>query len=332
MKFFKNFIVFLHKCSIPILIILISITSLAIFWLNEGHDAEAFFSQPKYHFYFIAQNSGDPFWDEVLKGAQQSAKDNNVAVEFYEPRFDNPNEELKYIDIATICKVDGIITHATNDPQFTSAINKAYDKNIPVITFKNDNNSSKRQAFIGMDSFGIGSNAAKLLIKATGGKANIAVISSEDSNQGSVEQSLEMSGFMSTLKNYPEMKIVNNYNSKLGTLSAEEITQQIINSKEDINAIFTDNSGDTLGVAQFIVNNYAVGSITLVGYGDSPEILNYIDSGIIYGTVSSDAYKMGYESVTSLIDLKEKKSVPIFIESKIETITEENINKYKTKH
>lgn len=328
MKNFRNFISFLYKYSIPILIILISVTSLAISWLNRGHITQTF-SEPKYHFYFIAQNSGDSFWDEVIKGAQQSAKDNNVAVEFYAPRFNNPNEELKYIDIATICKVDGIITHVTNGSDFTDAINKAYDKNIPVITFENDNNSSKRQAFIGTNSFAMGSDAAKLLIKATGGKANIAVISSEDSNQGSVEQSLEMSGFMSTLKNYSEVKIVKNYNSKMGTLSAEEITQQIFDSKEDINAIFTDSSADTLGVAQFIVDGNKVGSITLVGCGDSQDILKYIDKGIVYGTVSSDAYKMGYESVKSLIDLKERKSVPIFIETEVETITKENVNKYK---
>lgn len=329
MKNFKNFSSLLYKYSIPILIILISVMSLSIFWFNREHITQTF-SQPKYHFYFIAQNSEDPFWNEVIKGAQQSAKDNNVAVEFYAPRFNNPDDELKYIDIATLCKVDGIITHVTNGTDFTDAINKAYDRNIPAITFKNDNSSSKRQAFIGANSFAMGCDAAKLFIKATGGKANIAIISSEDSNQGSVEQSLEMSGFMSTLKNYPKIKVIKSYSSKMGTLSAEEIAQQIFYSKENINAIFTDSSADTLGVAQFIVDSNRVGSITLVGYGNSEDILRYIDNGVIYGTVSSDAYKMGYESIKFLIDLKEKRSVPVFIETEVVTITEENADKYKS--
>lgn len=329
MKNFRKSISFLYRYSIPILIILICVTSLAIFWLNREPISQTF-SQPSYHFYFIAQNSGDPFWDEVIKGAQQSAKDNNVAVEFYAPRFNNPSEELKYIDIATICKVDGIITHVANGTDFADAINKAYEKNIPVITFENDNSSSKRQAFIGTNSFVMGSEAAKLLIKATGGRANIAVISSGDSNHGSVEQNLEMSGFMSTLRNYPEIKIIKNYNSKMGTLSAEEITQQILVSKNEINAVFTDSSADTLGAAQFIVDSNRVGRMTLVGCGNSQEILEYINKGIIYGTVSSDAYKMGYESIKSLIDLRERKSVPIFIETGVKTITKENVEKYKS--
>ncbi|MCJ7689285.1 MAG: sugar ABC transporter substrate-binding protein, partial [Clostridiaceae bacterium] len=93
--------------AIFILIVLIAVTSLILFWLRKEEIIQPLF-KPKYHFYFIAQNSVDPFWTEVIRGVQKSAKDNNVAVEFYAPRFNDPNEELKHIDIATLSKVDGI--------------------------------------------------------------------------------------------------------------------------------------------------------------------------------------------------------------------------------
>ncbi|WDU82767.1 substrate-binding domain-containing protein [Caloramator sp. Dgby_cultured_2] len=84
------------------------------------------------------------------------------------PRFSDIREELKYIDIATLAKVDGIITHAFNTEDFTKLIDRAYYKGIPVITLENDNNKSKRYAFVGTNSFEIGKKAALLLIKATG--------------------------------------------------------------------------------------------------------------------------------------------------------------------
>jgi ribose transport system substrate-binding protein len=233
------------------------------------------------------------------------------------------------MDIAVISKVDGIITHVPSGIGFTDAIDKAYDNGIPVITVENDDSESKRYAFAGTNSFELGKEAARLLIEATGAIANVAVISNGDLEQDAIEHNLKMNGFISTLKEYPDMKIIKTYTSKMGILSAEEITQTIIDSDEGINAIFTFSSADTLGSAQLIVDRSKVGKFILVGYGNSEEIIRYIDKEIIYGTVASDPYKMGYESVKALIDIKDDKSIPSFINTQVKVITKRDIEKNK---
>lgn len=330
MKILKNFTRILYRHAIILLLLMIALSSIALFYLRK-EEIKLPIVKPKYHFYFIAPSSVDPFWNEVIKGVEDSAVKSSAVVEFYAPRFNDPVEELKYIDIATISKVDGIITHVSNEIDFTEAINKAYDKNIPVITFENDDSKSKRHAFVGTNSYIIGKEAAELLLEATGGKANIAIISSGNADQGSVEHNLKMSGFISTLKDYPNMKIIRNYTSKMGILSAEEITQKILDSGDKINAIFTVSTADTLGCAQFIVDRNRVGSIALVGYGGSEEILRYIDKEIIFGTVASDPYKMGYESLKTLVNIKEANNVPTFIDTEVEVITKKNLEEIKAR-
>ena len=323
-----NFFRFLYRQAILVLSIFVVLAGLALMFI-ENKEIIPNKSKPLYHFYFIVQNSVDPFWKEVIKGAEVAAKDLNVVIEFCAPRFNDPNEELKYIDIATLSRVDGIITHVSSTADFTSAIDRAYYKGIPVITFENDANKSKRYAFAGTNSFEIGKRAANLLIKATGGKANVAIISSSDSNQDSIENNLKMNGFFSTLKDYKGIKIVKTYTSKMGILSAEEITQKIVDSKEKINAIFTVSSADTLGAAQLIVDRNKVGDIILIGYGSSDEIMRYIEKEIIYGTVASDPYKMGYDSVKALIDIKQGKNIPTFINTDVKAITKDGLEEFK---
>jgi len=330
MNTLRNIYRFLYRQAILILLILIFGASIVLFYSSK-EDVKLPVSKPTHHFYFIAQNSVDPFWEEVIKGVEKSAKDNNVVVEFYAPRFNDPQEELKYIDIATISKVDGLITHVSNKVSFTDYIDKAYNNKIPVITFENDDSESKRNAFVGTNNFIIGRQAAKLLVEATDGKANIAVISNNDLDQSSIENNLKMNGFMSILKEYPQMKIIKTYLSQMGTLSAEEITQTIIDSRNEINAIFTISAADTLGTAQFIVDRNKVGNIILVGYGSSEEILRYIDREIVYGTVASDPYKMGYESLKALVDIKAGKSVPTFIDTEVKIITKKNLDTFRVK-
>lgn len=328
MERLKNFFKFLYGHAILILTVMVIFASLVLFWLQR-EEIKPYISKPKYHFYFIAQNSVDPFWNEVVQGAKEAAKDNNVVLEFNIPRFNNPEEELKFMDMAITSKVDGIITHVPNGTSFTAVIDRAYSRGIPVITIDNDDSESNRYAFVGTNSFMLGKEAAKLLIDATGGTANIAVISNSDLEQDSIEHNLKMNGFISALKDYPNMNVVKVYTSQMGILSAEEITQTIIDSEEAINAIFTFSSADTVGSAQLIVDRSKVGSFVLVGYGNSEDIVRYINKEIIYGTVASDPYKMGYESVKALVDVKEGDSVPTFIDTEVKIITKKNLKSLK---
>lgn len=314
---------------IALLLIFILITGF-IFYKIQTYDQITTLNQPKYHFYVISQSSADPFWKEIRLGIEKAAKQNNVAVEFNSPRFNNPEEELKYLDIAVISKVDGIITHVPPEANFTEAINRAYQKNIPVVTVENDDMNSNRNAFVGTNSFQLGKEAGNLMIEATNGKAKIGIIVSNDYDLDEVSQNLKINGFLSTIKSHQEMEVVKIYSSRMGILSAEEITQSILKDHPEINAIYTTNSVDTLGCSQVIVDSNKVGAVTLVGYGDTENILRYIGKGIIYGTVMSDPYKMGYESIKALIDIKEKENTSTFIDTGVKVITMKNLQEYET--
>ncbi|HWQ29606.1 MAG TPA: sugar-binding protein [Negativicutes bacterium] len=320
----------INEHAILILMLLICITSGFLFWIQR-EEANVFISKPRYHFYLIAQNSVDPFWKELRRGLEDAAKEQKVAVEFNAPRFNDPEEERRFLDIAVTSEVDGIITHVSSDIDFTELINKAVIKGIPVVTLENDDKDSNRNSFVGTNSFEIGKAAAELMIKATAGRANIAVIVSNDLNLDTISQNLKMNGFLSTIKDFPGMKVVKTYTSKMGILSAEEITQSIVSGNDNINAIFTTSSTDTIGSAQLVVDRNKVGRITIVGYGDTEDILRYISKDIIYGTVMSDPYRMGYESINALIDIKEQNNVSTFIDTGVKVITKDNVEEYMQK-
>ncbi|ABR48968.1 periplasmic sugar-binding protein [Alkaliphilus metalliredigens QYMF] len=316
------------KYLIFILVFLICVTGILLLWLRSSK-VTIFTENPRYHFYFVGQNAVDPYWKEIRQGAEQAARDHNVVVEFNAPRFYSPEEELKYLDIAILSEVDGIITHVSSGEDFTTMINKAYYGGIPVVTVENDDKISNRAAFVGTNGFLLGTEAGKLMVEATGGKANIAIIVSNNFEPDAASQNIRINGFLSELKEYPDMEVVQTYTSRMGILSAEEITQSILNGGKDIDAIFTMTSVDTLGSVQLIIDQNKVGEITMIGFGDAESTLRYIEKGIIYGTVMSDPYRMGYESVQALIDIKEKNNVSSFIDTGVKVIKRENLHEYE---
>jgi len=321
----------IYRVRNPIIVILLILIAILSFIFYKSQTFEQIESSivPKYHFYIISQNSVDPFWLEIKRGIEKAAKQFNVAVEFNAPRFNNPDEELKYLDIALTSKVDGIITHVSDEASFTEAINQAYEQNIPVVTIENDAKSSNRSAFVGTNSFLLGKEAGELMVDATKGKAKIGIIISNDYALDAASQNLKINGFLSSVNSFPEMEVVRIESSKMGILSAEEIMQAILKEDPDIDAIYTTNSVDTLGSTQVIIDSNRVGEITLVGYGDTEDILRYIRKGVIYGTVMSDPYKMGLESVKALLDIKELDNTSTFIDTGVKAITMQNLQEYE---
>lgn len=328
MRGFKKIAGFISKNIIYILIVIIIINSIYLYKLKE-REKDVISVTPKYHFFFIGQNSVDPFWKQIKQGVEDAARNMNVVVEYNAPRFNNPEEELRYLDIAITSNVDGIITHISNGTESIERINEAYFRGIPVVTIENDSKTSNRDAFVGTNSFQLGKEAAQLMVNATDGKANIAIIVSSDFELDSLSQNLKINGFLSGIKDYPEMQVLEVHASRMGMISAEEITQSVLNNHQEINAILTTNAVDTLGAAQLIIDHNKVGEIALVGYGDMENILRYIKMGIIYGTVMSDPYRMGYESLVALVNLKEEKSVSTFIDTDVKVITRENLYEYE---
>jgi len=285
---------------------------------------------PEFHFAVVAQNTDDPFWQSVRKGVFDAAMQMNAAVEFNGPRFTNIEEELQYLDIAIASRVDGIVTHVLDEVRFAPLIDKAVDLNIPVITIETDAKNSKRQAFIGSNSFKLGSDGGKIIAEATEGKAQVAVLLDSYQSEGeNVTQNLRVTGIKDAVKAFPDIDIKMVLTSDFGIFGAEEITRNILNNNTDINTILCTSPKDTIGVAQLVVDLNRVGDITIIGSGDEPDILRYIEKGVVYGTVASNPENMGYESIKSLIELKKKNRTSAYVDTGVYIITKKNLTSYQ---
>ncbi|MCX8131791.1 MAG: substrate-binding domain-containing protein [Clostridia bacterium] len=284
---------------------------------------------PQYHFAVIAQNTDDSFWQSIRSGAFEAAKEFNVAVEFNGPRFTNIAEELQYLDIAIASRVDGIITHVLDEEQFQPLIDKAEKLNIPVVTIENDAKNSKRVSYVGTSGFRLGVEGGRLVVKSRTNSARIAVILNSYENDGeNVMQNLRIAGLKDVIKSYPDIKIRTVQTCKPGIFSAEEITKNILNNFPDVDTILCTNSKDTLGVAQVIVDLNKLGDIVIIGYGNTPEILRYVENKVIYGTVASNPEKMGYESIKALYEVKKNNRTSSYIDTGVNAITAQNVGEY----
>lgn len=326
----KNYIVLVTLAALPILIITLIIYYNINNALNSVDKSAGIVipnANPKYHFAMICENLEDPFWLSVKKGVERACDEFNVAVEFNKPADSSPDEQEKCLDMAIVSNVDGIVTYTWDEANTGMLINKGMDKGIPIVTIKTDAKNSRRAAFVGVNTYSAGTEMGRMLIAATGGRGNAAILVSNEENGGTVVQILMISGITDELKNTPALKLkIIEYNYS-NFLSLEDTIKDLLINEPGLTAILCTNEKDTTLVAQRLIDLNKV-FYTIIGYGDTPEILRYIDSGVIYGTVSADHEQMGYDAIKALVDLKEGGRTSAYFTVDTHLITKTNVSEY----
>lgn len=282
---------------------------------------------PTYHFVMIAGNQDNFSWESIKVGGKRAAKELGIAVEFKASTFYNTEQQYKYMDMAIASKVDGIITYVCDEKQDKEYINKAFKQGIPVITMGTDSKDSKRTAFVGINTYDTGVQLGRMLLSSTGISGEVVILMSNGFIGGTMAQNLLLSGVQEVVKPYPSIKIkpIEYNNSEFQGI--EEAIKSIINSEPDLDTIICTTASDTSIVAEILIDLNKVG-YHIIGSGDSPEVLRYIEKGLVYGTVKADLQQMGYNAVQALMDIKENGRTSTYFKVDNYSITSNNIKEY----
>ncbi len=284
--------------------------------------------KPKYHFYAILNDYNEPYWNGIRKGIESMANSLDIAIEInYPDKSEEYEDALKLLGIAIKSNVDGIITIAYDTEEYVKLIDAAFQKGIPVVIINSDSPESKRSAYIGISKYNIGEKQGELVAKSCPLGSKIGIILENDENN-SDDSNTYLNGFKDSINKYDNIEVIKTVKADIGVLDAQEAVQDLITNNRDINVIVCTNSLETIGAAQYLVDFNYVGHISIIGYGSSNEIIDYVNKQVIYGTVVPDALNIGIDSINSLFEIKTKGRTSSYVQTDLQTVTKENLNDY----
>lgn len=280
---------------------------------------------PSYHFFAILPNSDEPYLKDMVKGLKEAAANNGVALEInYINNVNEYDDTIRLLSIGITSKVNGIITQGYNKPEFLQLVHEAEKRNIPIVSLDASVPQSDMAAYVGTNGFEMGYKEGNLVVQASKGHAKVAMVLEDMDSYGNVK----MEGFKDAIKDYRDIQIVTTKISEPGILGTHNITQEILNKFPEVNTIVCTTSKDTIGVAQLVVDFNKVADVSIIGYDSTPEILSYIQKGIIYGTIVPDAYAIGKNSISFLVDVKNNGRASNYIDAGSAVITQKNVDEY----
>ena len=255
--------------------ILVSLRVLVLALLVTGASAPAFAKGPKIG--FILSTMQEERYQKDKKIFIETVQKLGGEVEFSSA---NNSEQTQAAEVDNLLSkgVQALVIQPVNGDTAAAFVKQATQDGVPVIAYDRLIRNAPIAAYITKDSYKIGVIQAEAAAKATGGKGNYIILMGQAGH--SVAEAIT-SGVLTTLKKYPNIKVVvKQYHAGWSPELAMKTTENTLTQyKNKIDAILANNSGMAHGAVQALEEQKLTGKVFVAGSDADLATLRDIVSG-----------------------------------------------------
>ena len=122
-------------------------------------------------------------------------------------------------------------------------------------------------------------------------------------------------------KDFPQIRIVARQFGMAEPAKAQAAAENFLSAHPDLDGIFASGEASTLGAAQALKGRRLGGKVRLVGFDFGDELLADLRAGIISALIVQDPFRIGYDTVKTLVNKLNGLSSPKRIDLTARVIT-----------
>ena len=168
--------------------------------------------------------------------------------------YDSDERQVQQIDSLLNDGIDLLIVAPNQVQTISPAIDRAYDKGIPVIVFERKTSSQKYTAFISADNYEMGHVMGEYIVSRLHGQGTVLEIKGLAGSSPSIERH---KGFMDAIKEAPGIKVVGSLQGDWTESTAYEITKQWLDNNKEVRVdlVFGANDRTAMGARKAVANS-----------------------------------------------------------------------------
>lgn len=194
--------------------------------------------QPKKFVIGVSQCSED-IWRDKLNDELKMGEylNDSIIVKLASSNDDNvlQNKQVnQFVDEG----VDLLVISPNQLSAISKAVERAYEKGIPVILYDRISSTDKYTAFIGCDNYLIGKSMGTFIAQKLQGKGRIVEICGLDGSSPAMERHL---GFMDAIKPYPGIQVIASEGGNWKEEGGVQAMKRILKKTQDFDYVFAHN-------------------------------------------------------------------------------------------
>ena len=166
--------------------------------------------------------------------------------------YDSDERQVQQIDSLVATGIDLLIVAPNQVATISPAIDRAYDKGIPVIVFERKTNSRKFTAFMSADNYEMGRVMGEYIVTLLGGKGTVLEIKGLEGSSPAIERH---NGFMDAISKVAGIQVVGSLQGDWTEPTAYETTRQWLTNNKDVRVdlVFGANDRTAMGARKAIL-------------------------------------------------------------------------------
>ena len=164
--------------------------------------------------------------------------------------YDSDQRQVQQIDSLVATGIDLLIVAPNQMATISPAIDRAYDKGIPVIVFERKTSSKKYTAFISADNYEMGRVMGEYIAGQLHGKGRVMEIMGLKGSSPAIERH---NGFADALKDYPDITIIASLQGDWTEESGYEAVKDYQGDLSHTDFVFGQNDRMAMGARKAII-------------------------------------------------------------------------------
>ena len=254
---------------------------------NAGTDAK------KLTVAFMPKSKGNAYFISCKKGADEAAKELGIEMLFDGPTEPDPAKQNEIVENWTTLGVDVIAVACENKEGISTALRKARQKGIKVLTYDSDAAIDARDFFVNQATpegigFGLMDEAARL----TGGEGEFAIITATltAANMNEWRKNIEAR----LADKYPKMKLVATKPCDDLKDKAQSETTALLSAYPNLKLVMAICSPAVPGAAEAVKQAGKTGKVQVIGLGVPSENRKYVKEDVTQSVILWNTVDLGY--------------------------------------
>jgi ABC-type sugar transport system substrate-binding protein len=247
----------------------------------------------------------DQFFRLVLFGMRDAATKGGA--ELLEANSDGkPDKEVQLINTYIANNVDAIVISPLSAKASASALTRAHEKGIAIVTYNTTVEGDAPASFVESDQSDLGAStgrAARAYVEGTlGGNAQIAIISGR--SQIPEQANMRIGGFRNEITKLPGVRIVADQDAWLAEQAVKKVGD-ILTANPRVNIIWAANEGGTVGAVMAVRNARRAGKVAVFGTDNSEQLSNFLldEDHVLQAVTGQRPFDIGSKAVEAAISV-----------------------------
>lgn len=280
----------------------------------------------------IPKGTSHVFWQSIHAGAKRAARELDVDIVWRGPlREDDRDSQVSEVENAVARGVSGIALAPLDEAALVAPVMSARRRNIPVVIFDSGLKGGEFISFVATDNDKGGALAAEHLGKSLSAGGKVILMRYAEGHDSTTRRE---EGFLSGLKAYPQIEVLSS-NQYVGAdvEGAYKRAEALLTRYKTptgslgVDGIFAPNESSAFAVMRVLQDNGWGGKVKFVGFDASDGLVKGLRDGIIDALVVQDPVRMGYLSVTTMVQHLRGEPVQPRIDTGVHLITRDALDR-----